>query len=73
VIESKHEIMDQVAALKRRLADRLAIGGEDRLTLYRLESQLVETVQRLYYFAKRIAKTVAVNAPEPEVPLDEAA
>jgi phosphate:Na+ symporter len=73
VIESKHEIVDQVAALKRRLADRLASGGEDRLTLYRLESQLVETLQRLYYFAKRIAKTVAVDIPEPEVPLDEAA
>ena len=73
VIESKHEIMDQVALLKRRLADRLAVGGEDRLTLYRLESQLVETVQRLYYFAKRIAKTVAVDEPEPEMPLDEAA
>jgi phosphate:Na+ symporter len=73
VIESKREIVDQVAALKRRLADRLASGGEDRLTLYRLESQLVETLQRLYYFAKRIAKTVAVDAPEPEIPLDEAA
>lgn len=73
VIESKHEIVAQVAALKRRLADRLASGGEDRLTLYRLESQLVETLQRLYYFAKRIAKTVAVDIPEPEVPLDEAA
>jgi phosphate:Na+ symporter len=73
VIESKHEIVDQVVALKRRLADRLASGGEDRLTLYRLESQLVETLQRLYYFAKRIAKTVAVDIPEPEVPLDEAA
>jgi len=73
VIERKHEIGKQVQALKRRLAERLASGGEDRLTLYRLESQLVETVQRLYYFAKRIAKTVAVDAPEPEIPLDEAA
>jgi phosphate:Na+ symporter len=73
VIESKHEIVEQVAALKRRLADRLATGGEDRLTLYRLESQLVETLQRLYYFAKRIAKTVAVDMPEPEVPFDQAA
>jgi len=73
VVERKHEIVEQVHALKRRLAERLASGGEDRLTLYRLESQLVETVQRLYYFAKRIAKTVAVDAPEPEIPLDEAA
>jgi phosphate:Na+ symporter len=73
VVERKRDIAEQVAALKRRLADRLASEGPDRLTLYRLESQMVETVQRLYYFAKRIAKTVAVDAPEPEIEMEEAA
>jgi phosphate:Na+ symporter len=73
VIERKHQVSQEVDALKRRLTERLATGGPERLTLYRLESQMVETVQRLYYFAKRIAKIVAVDAPEPEVDLEEAA
>ena len=40
----------------------------DRLVTYRIETQAIEVYKRIYYFAKRIARTVAKGVEELEVP-----
>ncbi len=39
--------------------ERLIAEDPHRTSTYRIESQLVEHYQRIYYFTKRIAKLVA--------------
>ena len=58
VIQAKSEINRLVEEAERYLADRLAAEGEDRVTLFRIETELVEYLKRVYYFSKRIAKSV---------------
>jgi len=58
VIQAKGEINRLVEEAERYLAGRLAAEGEDRVTLFRIESELIEYLKRVYYFAKRIAKSV---------------
>ena len=62
VIDMKKEVHDLVAGIVEHLAGRLAADAPDRAVLYRLESQMVELVQREYYFAKKIAKEVVREA-----------
>ena len=62
VIEMKQEVQDLVAGFIEHLAGRLAADAPDRAVLYRLESQVVELIQREYYFAKKIAKEVVREA-----------
>ena len=42
----------------RRIARRLAADAPDRLDVYRVESDLVEVLKRIVYFARRAARTV---------------
>lgn len=58
VVDMKDEVSAEADALGAHLLARLGAGEGDRRTLYRLESEAVEIFRRLYYFAKRIAKTV---------------
>ena len=78
VRESDHDKAEQVVAMKstitqqaddlaRHLASRLAETDEKDVAVYRYESDLIELLKRIYYFVKRIAKTVA----EIEEPPDE--
>ena len=62
VIEMKPEIQALAADLIEHLARRLTAEAPDRALLYRIETQAVEIVQREYYFAKKIAKTIAQEA-----------
>ncbi len=42
-------------------AERLVSGDENRLKTYNCETEIIENLKRIYYFAKRIAKTVAFS------------
>jgi phosphate:Na+ symporter len=67
VIGLKPDIYRRARDLEHHLERRLLVGDTDQLVKYRLESEVLELLKRMYYFAKRIAKKVAVEAPEPEV------
>lgn len=56
VIDAKEDINRLAARAEVHLANRLAINEEDRLPLYQIESEIIEYLKRVYYFAKRIAK-----------------
>ena len=70
------ELACRVVAIKPRiqkLADkatshvgrRLLTEEPDRTTLYRIESETVNQIKRLYYYAKRIAKVIATSKNVP--------
>ena len=58
VKEAKNEIARLADGLDTHLSDRLRSDAPNRLETFRLESEIVEVLRRLYYFAKRIAKGV---------------
>lgn len=58
VVAAKPDIAGRADALATHLARRVTAGGEQRLALYRLETDLTEYLKRVYYFAKRVAKAV---------------
>ncbi len=58
VIQAKPVINGLVDEAERYLATRLAAEGENRVVLFRIESELIEYLKRVYYFSKRIAKSV---------------
>ncbi len=58
VIDSKREISASAEQAERHLATRLAAEEADRVALFRIESEMIEYLKRVYYFAKRIAKSV---------------
>ena len=61
VIEAKGEVNSIVDAAERYLARRLIREAPQRLATYRMETELIENLKRVYYFAKRIAHTVVVE------------
>lgn len=58
VIAMKAEVMDEAFDISHRLDQRFAEPGVDRLRLYRLETDLVETIKRLFYLTKGAAKVM---------------
>ena len=59
VIKAKGEITRLADAAEAHLAHRLTDAAPNRLALFRFESELIEYLKRVYYFAKRIAKSIA--------------
>lgn len=59
VIDAKEDINTIADRISDRLIERLVAEDPHRTSTYRIESQLVEHYQRIFYFAKRIAKLVA--------------
>ena len=57
VIDAKTEIDQMVREVHKHLMGRLGADEEQRLVAYRIESEIIEVLRRLYYFAKQIAKT----------------
>ena len=55
---AKNEITNLADGLDSHLSDRLRSDEPNRLETFRLESEIVEVLRRLYYFAKRIAKGI---------------
>lgn len=58
VIGQKEEIDRLVRQTETHLARRLIAEEPNRLESFRVESDLIENLKRMYYFAKRIAKLV---------------
>ncbi len=63
--EDMHRLTDWAAIHQ---AERLVADEPNRLACYTIEVDIIEKLKRIYYFTKRMAKTVISNAPteEPE-------
>ena len=68
VVRMKKEIVGLADRLAQHLGQRLMADGPARLATYRIEAQAIEVYKRIYYLAKRIARTVAEDVEELEVP-----
>ena len=66
VIAAKPEINRLSSEIDAHLARRLVADEENRLNAYRIETDIVENLRRIYYFAKRIAKAIAEADTLPE-------
>ncbi|GAB5535071.1 MAG: Na/Pi cotransporter family protein [Rubricoccaceae bacterium] len=65
VREAKTSIKHLANEAEAHLSRRLSADAPDRLGLYTFESELIEYLKRVYYFAKRIAKAVETRAIVP--------
>jgi len=61
VIALKGDIQTQAIAAEQHQAQRLIADAPNRLATYALEMELIEKLKRIYYFAKRMAKTVPTS------------
>ncbi len=58
-VTARKETINRLAALaEEHLSRRLSAGEPNRLAMYRLESEIMEYLKRMYYFSKRIAKLI---------------
>jgi phosphate:Na+ symporter len=67
-IDAKERIDAIADRLARHVTMRLTSDTPEREATYRLELAWVELAKRLYYFAKRAAKTVDATNPGPDSP-----
>lgn len=58
VEDAKQEINQLAQEAEAHLASRLTAEAPNRLQAFRIESEMVEYLKRVYYFAKRISKTI---------------
>ncbi len=74
VIDAKTEINRLAEEAEMHLAGRLTVDEDQRLPLFRFESEIIEYLKRVYYFAKRIAKGVVETdvhpSPMPRIDLE---
>jgi len=59
VIGRKPEIQALANKASTHLSQRLLTDEPNRVDVFRVESDIISQINRLYYFAKRIAKVVA--------------
>jgi phosphate:Na+ symporter len=59
VMAAKLDINRLANAAEEHLAQRLIADEPNRLATFRIETEIIEYLKRVYYFAKRIAKVVA--------------
>ncbi len=59
VIERKPKIQEMANRASKHLAQRLLTDEPNRVEVFRVESDIISQINRLYYYAKRIAKVVA--------------
>jgi phosphate:Na+ symporter len=62
VIAMKGEVQTEVQLAERHEAQRLIADAPNRIAAYSVEMEVIEKLKRIYYFAKRMAKTVEVDA-----------
>ena len=62
VIDMKDEIAELASAAAEHQAERLVVDEPNRIAAYTTEIDIIEKQKRIYYFAKRMAKTVVKNA-----------
>jgi len=58
VISMKGIIQNQVYSAEQHEAQRLIASEPNRLAAYSVEMEVIEKLKRIYYFAKRMAKTI---------------
>ena len=73
VIEMKDQVQELARGLEAHLAKRVTADEPNRVLVYGLETDAVEILQRLYYFAKRLAKVVVAATAAEEQKEDPAA
>jgi phosphate:Na+ symporter len=66
VIEMKDQVQELAGGLDANLRERVAVDEPNRVLVYGLETDAVEILQRLYYFAKRLAKAVVASTAAEE-------
>ena len=64
VIDAKPEINRLTDDAEAHLSSRLTAAAPNRLAVFRLETELVEALKRIYYVAKRVARLVVDANPE---------
>lgn len=62
VIAMKSAVQTQVEFAEQHQAKRLIADAPNRIAAYSVEMEVIEKLKRIYYFAKRMAKTVKVDA-----------
>lgn len=62
VIQSKAHITYLANEAEKHLSHRLVADEPQRIIAFHLESEIIEHLKRMYYFAKRIAKLVETSA-----------
>ncbi len=65
VLDAKPEIDRLAEEAENHLMARLSARAPHRLAAFRIETELVEALKRIYYFSKRIARLVAQESPPP--------
>ena len=58
VLDAKPEINEFVDKMEGHLTHRLAADEPNRLYTFRLETEMIDYLKRVFYFSKRIAKLV---------------
>jgi phosphate:Na+ symporter len=61
VINMKQELQRLTDWATIHQADRLVADEPNRLSCYTVEVDIIEKLKRIYYFAKRMAKTVVAE------------
>ena len=56
VVDMKSDMKSAASDARRHEAVRLVADEPNRLAAYRLETDLIESLNRAYYFAKRMAR-----------------
>ena len=64
VIDMKHEITELANSAAIHQAQRLVADEPNRIPAYTIEMDIIEKQKRIYYFAKRMAKSVITEAVE---------
>ena len=64
IVAAKAEINQLAAAAERHLTRRLSADEPNRLAAFKIESEIIEYLKRVYYFAKRIAKDLVNDEEE---------
>jgi phosphate:Na+ symporter len=70
VITMKRAVQTQVEFAERHQAQRLIADAPNRIAAYSVEIEVIEKLKRIYYFAKRIAKSVKVEEVKPVTPVE---
>ncbi|MCA9135918.1 MAG: Na/Pi cotransporter family protein [Planctomycetales bacterium] len=67
VAAAKSHVNELAGKAEKHLSRRLAADAPNRLAMFRLESEIMEYLRRMYYFAKRIAK-LTVDVEKVDIP-----
>ena len=65
VIAMKGQVQTEVEQAEHHQAQRLVADAPNRIAAYSVESEIIEKLKRIYYFAKRMAKTVETEVVTP--------